>query len=78
MALLYCSACAEEVEVSVYLNSEGHLQDILRAELALFTNGSASKGEVRSAGTLSDEAPDTYALVLQGIAERRLQIQHTL
>ena len=76
MALFYCSACAGEI--SVYLNGEGHLQDVLRAELTLFTNGSASKGEVRSAGTLSDEAPDTYALVLQGVAVRSLQVQHTL
>ena len=65
-------------EFSAHLNSEGHLQDVLRAKLALFTNGSTGKDQVRRASTLGDEAPDAHALVLQGIAERRLQVQRAL
>ncbi len=63
----------EEVS-SAHLNGEGHLQDVLWAKLAWFTNGSTGKGEVRRAGTLGDEAPNAYTLILQGVAKGRLQV----
>src|SRR5215831_21207732 len=76
--LIYLTLAFDAGKFSVYLHCEGHLQDILWAKLALFTNGSTGKGEVRRSGTLGDEAPDAHALVLQGIAGRRLQVQRAL